>query len=159
MHYRIFIFAAVCLCLGDCFVEKSSREAEEKKLPPALRVSRAPNPAGNCRAARDVRAGLRTDNTCRRTTARHCWTARDVRPAPTLFLDWEMSVFINTRNTPSGIPLPRPPHHFTASGVSCPSSLFRAPSQDVDTLAYRCTQSESAECYMSRQARKTNQPK
>lgn len=36
-------------------MEKSSREDEEKKLPPALRVARAQKPAGFRRAAGDVK--------------------------------------------------------------------------------------------------------
>lgn len=43
-----------CLSPGDRPVEKSSREAEEKELPPTLRVARAPDPTGERRAAGDV---------------------------------------------------------------------------------------------------------
>lgn len=46
----LFVF----LSSGDSSVEEGSREAEEKKLPPTLWVAWAPNPAGECGAARDV---------------------------------------------------------------------------------------------------------
>lgn len=87
------------LCSGNCFVEKSSREDEETKLPPALRVTWAPNSASQCRTARDVRPLLWTENTLRHTPTLHCWTSQRCEGCPAISLDCELSVSMNTHNT------------------------------------------------------------
>lgn len=88
-HALFVVWLFACSSSGDCSVEKSSGEAEEKKLPPTLRVARAPNPAGERRAARDVSAFLWTEASqpatqpasqpARYTPTAHCWTARGVK--------------------------------------------------------------------------------
>lgn len=106
------VFMSLPLCSGDCFVEKSSREAEEKKLPPALRVARVQNPASKCRAARDVRATWWTENMQTHPNS-SLLSSQRCDGCPALSLDWDTSVYMNTHNVPSGIP--PPPHHSAGS--------------------------------------------
>lgn len=131
-------FPPVPLCLGDCFVEKSAREAEEKKLPPALRVARAPNPASLRRAAGDVRTPLWTEKYTQTHPNSSLLNSQSCEGCPTICLDWEMSVYMNTHYIPSDI-LP-PPHHFTASHVSCPTTITLPPRTDTYSIqTHECT--------------------